>query len=165
MKRQPLIFALALLLIVGAALWGVNYRLDHPPLTKADKEFHALVAGANGVTIEQMTPLYLHREIILNTEQTQELIQMLRFSDIPVEINSESPLYALNVTIITLNFRNNTKDLAQFGLFQTSKSSNFSSSSAPGDELYNLNPRSEKRLRRYLDRILLKATPSQPVGY
>ena len=163
MKRQPLIFALALPFVVGAALWGVNYRLDHPPLTKADKEFRSLVAGANGVTIEQMTPL--HREIILNTEQTQELIQMLRFSDIPVEINSESPLYALNVTIITLNFRNNTKDLAQFGLFQTSKSSNFSSSSAPGDELYNLYPRSEKKLRRYLDRILLKATPSQPVGY
>ena len=89
MKRKPLIIAIALLLVVGAALWGVNYRLDHPPLTKADKEFRAMVAGANRVEI---TSMICNRNScrpdnskslpqILNAQQARELVDLTYFLD------------------------------------------------------------------------------------
>ena len=54
MKRKSLVLCFALL-CVGAALWGVNYRLNHPPLSKADREFRALVAGADKTLAYQLS--------------------------------------------------------------------------------------------------------------
>ena len=81
MKRKPILLAIALLLVVGAALWGVNYRLDHPPLTDADKEFRALVAGADRTVIayypsSQSKPV----RVTLSNIQTAQFIETFRFS-------------------------------------------------------------------------------------
>ena len=161
MKRKPLILAIALLLVVGAALWGVNYRLDHPPLTKADKEFRALVAGADSTEI-------LYEKCCLgdsrsdgtiqfknlDANQTTKFTENLRFFD------DSSPAIFIGVGMHIRFFRQG-KELSLFELNQISTLDNFShlvedkQQFAPSvHQIFYLNPRFHKRLNRALDAYL-----------
>ncbi len=156
MKRQPLIFALALLLIVSAALWGVNYRLDHPPLTQADKEFRALVAGFNSVEIgapqDSITPPPLRGVASLNSTQTRAFVERIRFVDDPVK-----PVPRGNLTMLRLTFSRHDGLESQHYLFQSPSGSflveevELLKNPVKG---HQLNPRSNKRLNGVLDAYL-----------
>ena len=170
MKHKHLRFSLALMLVVGAALWGVNWRLDHPPLTKADKEFRALVAGADSVqatqTSCQLQPLSTctnNRWIIyppLNASQTRELTGVIRFSqyaDPPVGTAWESRYVRLN-----LQFKRHGKELAYLAILQDDKTGllvtcfepELASLNGFAAPTYQINPRFNKRLNRALDAYL-----------
>ena len=158
MKRKPLILALALLLVVGAALWGVNYRLDHPPLTKADKEFRALVAGADSVRVFNVSPpKYEGKDVTLSANQTQELIQKLRFSETYQPLNPESFYSSENGTDYLLFFRGNER-LTGFDFWQVTKPGEMTEDHPEQPEgkisSYKLTPRSTMRLNRALDAYL-----------
>ena len=154
MKRKPLLLAIALLLIVGAALWGVNYRLDHPPLTGADKEFRALVAGADSVEASQYScqrracaTNYAIRFDPLNVTQTRHIIEELRFvSKIPTTTMDSS-----QATMLKLEFRKGDKAVVRCTLWQ---SPNLNEMSTMQHASYRLNPRANKRLNRVLDAYL-----------
>ena len=161
MKRKPIILAFALLLVVGAALWGVNYRLNHPPLTQADKEFRALVAGADGVEIlyekcclgESRSDGTIQFQN-LNAHQTRDFIESLRFLD-------DSPRINIIGFGMHIRFFRQSSELALIQLNQNLKSSNFShlvedkQQSAPSvRQIFYLNPRFNKRLNRALDAYL-----------
>ena len=153
MKRQPPISAIALLFVVGAALWGVNYRLDHPPLTKADKEFRALVAGADEVRVNQqvMGEKTMHQQFLkpLDAAQTQELIKALRFVD-------EEPKDTGNYVTLEVTFLRKHKKLYLLSLYQSQKATSFQELEYAGGipRVYNVNPRFNKRLNRVLDAYL-----------
>ena len=154
MKRQPLILAIALPLVIGAALWGVNYRLDHPPLTQADKEFRALVAGANSVEIKtsvcqlpNCTRFARDEYRTLNASQTRELIESIRLIGRTPEQFSQNRL--VSVSIFT--FKHQKKELLpEFALHRMASWNEFHSGSGP----YAVNPRFNKRLNRALDAYL-----------
>ncbi len=164
MKRKPLILALTLLLVVGAALWGVNYRLDHPPLTKADKEFRALVAGADSMKATQarcQNSSCVGDEQLkfgpLDAEQTRDVIDKIRVFDKEV-----SPSQNQKSIFINLSFYKKGRYLYGIILFQNATSSEivkqvrgkngYSFPSPPMN--YKLNPRFNKRLNRVLDAYL-----------
>ena len=170
MKRKPILLAFALLLVVGAALWGVNYRLDHPPLTKADKEFRALVAGADSVSISQLNSIGVlspsDRNKKLNATQTRQLIEKIRFLDklasagtfasamLPIPKGWPTPKGGIYI----LRFSRKGESLARCLLFQSEKESGIScpalqDSKVPGS-IHQLNPRFNKRLNRVLDAYL-----------
>lgn len=163
MKRKPILLALALLLVVGAALRSVNYRLDHPPLTKADKEFRALVAGADSMRATQAScqnaPCAASVELKfgpLNAEQTRDVISKIRLLDQEVSSSQELPVY------INLMFYKNGKSLYNIVLFQTPSSSEIEKTwnGYEGNKYIfptvyqRLNPRFNKRLNRTLDAYL-----------
>lgn len=168
MKRKPIILALAPLLVVGAALWGVNYRLDHPPLTKADREFRALVAGADSLEVRQLICLqancstYDHFKFRpLNAVQARGLVEQLRLVD------SSLARSGIPSDRFHLRFLRRDKVLARFVLYQTISSSQLSTrvDDKPPNAMnvtmnvtysnHNLNPRFEKSLRRYLKNQVL----------
>ena len=158
MKRKPLLLALALLLVVGAALWGVNYRLDHPPLTKADKGFRALVAGANRVEIVNNGGKgnSLAKQVELDEIQTRELIENIRLFD-----RRAIGLSSSGSSIILVFWKNNEM-LNTFVLNQRRNSSEMLIDLEPMESrggksarsYYDLNPRFNKRLNRALDAYL-----------
>ena len=163
--RRKFIFAIALLLVVGAALWGVNYRLDHPPLTQADKEFRALVAGADSMKATQASCQNSASACAnstelkfgpLNAEQTREIIGNIRPIGQEVSSSETPPIF------INLMFYKNGKSLYNVVLFQSSKSSAVektwdgykSNKYIFPTAYYQLNPRFNKRLNRTLDAYL-----------
>ena len=158
MKRKPLIFAIALLFVVGATLWGVNYRLDHPPLTKADREFRALVAGADSVKASQAScqnascpngPKQVEFGP-LNAQQTREIIDNIRLLDGEI-----TPSYKKTV-FINLTFLKEGEERYNVVLLQESDSTEIIKTwnDKPGRPRYKLNPRFNKRLNRALDAYL-----------
>ena len=166
MKRKPLVLAIALLLVVGAALWGINYRLDHPPLTKADKEFRALVSGADKVEITRMKTQSFgakgrldHMELEqLNVSQTRELVEKLRFVDMDENTSvSTSPMRTRKTRFI---FFHREHKLIEVSL-ESEEGNNFICAHAnynpSGKNFplnYKLNPRANKSLNRALDAYL-----------
>ena len=155
MKRQPLIFALALLLVVGAALWGVNYRLDYPPLTNADKEFRAFVAGADSVEITSMTctrnacspSAPSSQPQILNAQQTRELIQTVHFID---SAKNEAHLWNEPVKrSYMLEWKSGPKHVLSGEIRQTK---NFTATDCVGFRQFQ--PRSQKQFWRIVDRAI-----------
>ncbi len=161
MKRKPILLALALLLVVGAALWGVNYRLDHPPLTKADKEFRALVAGADGIEISQLqmndmpqegSPVRLNS---LNAAQTSQLIDLLRFSK---ALSAMPNSGRGTIEFFNITFLKQGKGIAFCAREQSPQGSAFECNTLPNARYphhkYQLNPRFNKRLNRALDAYL-----------
>ncbi len=162
MKRKPILVALAPLLVVGAALWGVNTRLDHPPLTDADadKEFRALVAGADSVQIYQFScqprtaacsSNGILFDINLNATQTDELTHESRFSEVCPHF--ATPLQGIE---LNLKFRRRGKQIAYFRLSQTPRYI-YLSHGLPNHiigETYKLNPRFVKPFNRTLDAYL-----------
>ncbi len=160
MKRKLILSALALLLIVGAALWGVNYRLDHPPLTQADKEFRALVAGADSVEIyrnnyvikpglQSLSPTTFHA---LNAAQTRQLLGKFRVSD---EFVLEAPLDSFDLT-----FRRRGKILLTAQLSQNFPSTTIVTTSGAQKREYKLQPRFAKRLEIYLNQLPAQTPPN-----
>ena len=162
MKRK-LFAALTSVALIGAALWGVNYRLDHPPLSQADKEFRALVAGADRVEVREYRPrdsFVVHPA--LNVTQARELAEQLRLLDA-----ISSPLPTSSRSIIDLTFWKHNQRIADFSLDQTSRSSwlivrtpgplsrrDRSVSMSSAYAIYDLHPRFNKRLNRVLDAYL-----------
>ena len=156
MRSKSTFFAGALLIILGAALWGVNWRLDNPPLTKADKDFRASVAGADAVRLEQkdfsrsvagQTPLSV--DVTLDAEQTRELISLLQFSRVSQTFGQGRPL---RMRLVFL--RQNQKDVV-FSLEEHVGSMQLTGRAvlAPA---YGLSPRSAKHVRRFLDEVAPK---------
>ena len=165
MKRKTT-FALALLVFTGAALWVVNWRLDHPPLSRADKEFRVLVAGADGVHIYrnnfgikpslQPTTFYA-----LGNAQTRQLLGKLRFSD---ESVLDAPLESF-----ALEFRRGGKIVCYARLSQRAASTTLLTTNKGGQmREYKLQPRFAKRLELYLNQLpaqsppLVKVAPPMP---
>ena len=166
MKRKPLLFAIALLLVVGAALWGVNYRLDHPPLTKADEEFRTLVAGADNVQVFQYNDIIPpprstfwnppeHFEKPLNFNQTRELIDKIRLTSNEAEHN-----FCLDTSSNTFvfDFQRQNKELLSLTVWLPDKShpKGIALIRLPSSDssAFTLNPRFNKRLNRALDAYL-----------
>ena len=148
MKRQPLILSVALLFVVSAALWGANYRLDHPPVSPADIEFRARVGGANGTVIRQKKPVgFVARRAplrVLDAAQTRALIETLRLS---------SPATQLSVAALSpleLTFERDGQPLARFELYQASEASELETLEKPY-RVYRLHPRFHKSLRQMLN--------------
>ena len=161
MKRKPILLAIALLLVVGAALWGVNYRLDHPPLTQADEEFRALVAGADGVWSSQWAcqgncdENWLIKYKPLDAMQTRELIENLRVVDGREYDSLAGDLSSTGHSTVELElkFTRQGKPLASFLLLQTPGSSGIGKLPA-FKGITKINPRFNKRLNRVLDAYL-----------
>ena len=163
MKRKSLIPAIALLLVVSAALWGVNYRLNNPPLSDADKEFRALVAGTDSVKVSQeseqqqaIPTKFLIKYKPLNATQAREFIEILRLLPEP---HGGRPIGIFNspkkfpVTLY-LSFSRSDKELASLELSQTTTSTVFSCHDSTQTKFYKVNPRFNKRLNRALDAYL-----------
>ncbi len=118
MKRKPITLALALMLIVSAALWGINYRLDHPPLSDADIEFRELVAGADKVEFIEWRPTFSSGDSVayiryLNVAQTRELMERLRLLPIsPARIGAYQE-------VVGLTFYRGNQELGRFRIGQT----------------------------------------------
>ena len=162
MKRKPLILVTALIFIVGAALCGVNYRLNNPPLSDADVEFRALVAGANNVQVSQFS---CQNQMAcaasgtlnyptLNAAQTRELIERLRFTnDQTIPFNANEP----GTVTLDLVFRNHQRELMRYTLRETPRSIDLVHV-IPSviDACYRLHPRFGKPLRQFLDQIAPK---------
>ena len=156
MKRKPIIFAVALLLVVGASLWGVNYRLNNPPLNSEDARFLAAIQGADRVEAWQascdksgcLKPKLTTTR--LNAAQTRELVRHLRFieSDGIGQITGKHPYYEANFT-----FLHGSHKLLQTTL-ASSGGHSFFYASTPASKNYKLNPRFEKSLQNYLSRVL-----------
>ena len=152
------------MLVVGAALWSVNYRLDHPPLSAADKELRALLAGADSMKASQAScqnaPCSGGPKRVefgpLNAQQTSEIISNIRLLDEEVDPSQTQPVF------INLLFFKNGKSIYNVILFQTSSSSEIIKTwdGKKGDQdifppvHYRLNPRFNKRLNRALDAYL-----------
>ena len=174
MKRKPIFFALSLLIVVGAALWGFNYWLNHPPLSAADREFHSLVADAVSVNASQgscQTGECLKNAIIsykpFDAEQTRELIEQLRFVDSAPATTNRTTTMGIS-TELTLAFRNAKGEFLFFTLYQTPQESALiqptispnqhwgSQWGAQRAQLspYYISPRFNKRLNRTLDAYL-----------
>ena len=158
MLKLKLILALVMPCIIGAALWGVNWHLDHPPLSDADKEFQAVVAGADSVGLSQFSCQKqmacaasgtLHYKT-LNAAQTRALIADLRFADGQGAPN-DSILVGQTVTL-DLVFRHRGADLGVYSLCQTPRSSALTHVRAGKlDANYRLRPRFDLKLRRFLE--------------
>ncbi len=172
MKRKPLILAITLSLVVGAALWGVNYRLDHPPLTDADKEFRALVAGADEVQASQescqrSTGCLKNSWIVydpLNAAQTRNLTEQIRFSG-----DAETPMgtqWKKTYVRLNLSFKQRGKEMAYLALLQDENSGLLATPTKPFQfstggawqnfvaPTHQIHPRFHKRLNRALDAYL-----------
>ena len=151
MKRKPLIFALALLLVVGAALWGVNYRLDHPPLTKADKEFRALVAGADRMELWRS---HSSSKSTLDSTELNELVRQYRLSQRVTFPGIAPPSFGKSLLgHSSLLFWQQDKPIIWAFIYHTSKGSIIHVLN-PHEGFYQVNPRFNKRLNRALDAYL-----------
>ena len=156
MKRQPILFASALMCILGAALWGVNYRLQHPPLTAADREFRALVSGADGVTIRQKKPVgFVARGApfrVLDAAQTRRLIDNLRFTGADENLNVAS------LSPLELTFARAGQPRARLELYQSQNAGALETLQKPY-RVFHLHPRFAKSLRRMLNELPVHNTP------
>ena len=165
MKRKPLILSAALLFVVSAALWGANYRLNHPPLTKSDKEFRALVAGADSVegsqfNCQKQSACAGAADVTykpLNTTQTHELLEQIRLLD----GDAQSQMKRQGIIYLNLTFSRKGKILYNVILNQSLKASELQWSGAEKTVIspvpfyfYKINPRFNKRLNRALDAYL-----------
>ena len=159
MKCPPLWLSCALIVVLGAALWGVNWRLDHPPLSKSDREFRALVAGANSVHIYrnnfvlnpgiglQPTTFYA-----LGNAQTRQLLSKLRFSD-------ESVLGA-PIESFVMEFRRGGKTVCYARLSQKPAATTLLTMNKGGQmREYKLQPRFAKRLESHLNQLPAQSPP------
>ncbi len=150
MKRQVLV-ALVSIAVIGAALWGVNWRLDHPPLSDADRDFRARVAGADGVIVRHKKPVgFVARGAplqILDAAQTRDLIESLRFA------RTDSRLNVISLSPLELTFERHNKPLTRFELWQTPTATELQHLEPPY-QIYQLHPRFEKPLRRVLSEVL-----------
>ena len=161
MKRKPLVLAFALLLVVGVVLWGVNYRLDHPPMTRADKEFRAMVAGADNLELwEGANPSHS----IMNSTELAKFIENIRFSESLVPAGIFPPgsgVHPKDIRVYSLLFSSRDYPLASCMIFQTKKEivfggipASISQNSISSERNYYLNPRFNRRLNRALDAYL-----------
>ena len=163
MKRKPIIIAFALLLIVGAALWGVNYRLDHPPLSYTDKELRATIAGFDEVEIyeEFCDDTYCNdtstNPVRVKAAQAHELVKDLRLAEEKYSGGNwgggNSPAHYL----IHLRFLKKKSSLCHIFLIPTNKGMRFVYQTPRGGVFMtvgNVNSRSTMRLNRALDAYL-----------
>ena len=179
MNRKFPVIAVALGCVVGAALWNVNARLDHPPLSKADRAFAASVAGADSVVASQWScqgacsANALVKYPPLGAAQTRRLIANLRFLDAAPDAVITSAGVA-GVTL-DLSFRRAGREVARYTLCQTRAHSEVRDISPPmrfstgktWKPFYfgfpcPLHPRFENPLRRALDEFWPHRVGPQP---
>ena len=155
MKFSRPLLAFTLLIFVGAALWGANWRLDHPPFSAADKRFRALVAGAGKVEIGRMSwPPTIgigNPNRTLDAAQTRALIERLRFVEVFPSVGT--PL-SKGIVLWSLKFRRAPGKAVYFTLAQTPQHSVLTQINSAGAIAgYKLHPRFEKPLRAYLEKV------------
>lgn len=162
MKLKSLRLSLTLLLVMSFVLLGVNYRLNHPPLSNADKDFRALVSGADSVQMSQMScPWYqacLKNVLIeykpLDANQTRELTQRLRFTDDRLNPLMKPPPRAMP---LILSFRRKGKEITRYTLWETPRSMTLVHITPSAiDASYKLQPSFVKPLREYLNTVAPK---------
>ena len=152
MKRPQFLIGLALLVTLSAALLGINYRLNHPPLSKSDKEFRAHVAGADSVQITQLKcvmngchPVSPATRKSLDARQTREFIELIHVLD-------KGPgAWLWNqwpVTAYRVRFERRGERIAGYEFRRTPE---FTATIVT--DFQKLSPRSGKHLWRFLDQI------------
>lgn len=139
---------------------GRQLAVGYLPLSQADLQFRALVAGTDSVEVSQWscqkqmacaaTGTIKYKP--LNAVQTRELIENLRFTDDRrLPINAVAP----GTVGLDLTFRRKGADLIHYTLWETRDATSLVHV-IPSivDASYKLHPRFEKRLRRTLDEVL-----------
>ena len=172
------LLALALPIVLGAGIWGANYRLDHPPLSQNDKKFRGSVTGADSVVASQWacqgacSANTLLKFKPLDAAQTRQLIEQFRFRDPAPDAVLTN--WGNGGTTLDLSFRRAGKELARYTLTQNpaqseltdaSKSLHFSTGAGWKPFYFGLpcqlHPRFEKSLRRTLDEVWPNHVPPQ----
>ena len=157
MKRKPQTLAFALLIVVSAVLIGVNWRLNNPSLSDADKQFRFLVADADRVEVKtsvcqnsNCASFSRDEYRTLNAEQTRKLIELIHLTDrTPAQFSRTQG----DMSVSTLAFRLKQKKLLpELGLIRMARWSEFQF----GPKGYAIHPRFEKPLRQFLDQIAPK---------
>lgn len=139
------------LLLLASVLWGVNWKLDHPPLTAPDQEFTRLIRGADEVEISSCLG---HKKAVLRGELLHTLIESIHLR------NDFAPQYSSCDSCYTLSFKRKNRELSRFdvdfdamGLDRTSFGR------------YPFNPGLEQRTGAKLERDvsdLMKRAPVSP---
>ena len=152
---------------LGAALWPFNYRLHHPPLSAADRQFRALVVGADSVQFFQRRHRDTRQEATtiayppLNFEQTMRLIEQIRLLDEKSRFQTDATLVG-KIDQFELVFSRKGEKLNSIGLslIQNESAISWSYPTAPPRQarytlpIRKLHPRFEKPLRQLLDEFL-----------
>ena len=146
MKRKPLIFALSLLLVVSAALWGAKLVL-RPPLSQSDKEFRALIKGA--INISYAMPDQREGGALVGGKiegvSYPELVETIRFVDDPAAIYDAPSKQSFLLTF----FAEDGSQLARFRVDQTANFTTFFLRDAP-QRHFVMNSRFDTLFRRHL---------------
>ncbi len=167
MNRPSLPLAFSSTAALGAALWAINYRLHHPSLSAADRQFRALVVGADSVQFFQRSHRDMRQKAIaiayppLNFEQTLRLIEQIRLLDEKSRFGTDATL-ADKIDQFELVFSRKGEKLNSIGLGLIPNESAISWSylTAPPRQVHytmpnrKLHPRFEKPLRQLLDEFL-----------
>lgn len=155
MKLKLFFFALAI--IAGAALWGVNYRLNNPPLSATDQQFRALVAGTDALEfsyhpISRTAWMGFGKKagtlarFSLNPAQTREFIERIRFSQDVPNVPNRGYWEMTEVIVQSGNKQGDRFILREY------KDKIFVQHKKIGGDVA-LTPRSAKRLKQYLNQI------------
>jgi len=147
MWTKRAVFLLPLLL--GGALWGVNWRLDHPPLSRSDRELATSFDLAQTADVfqqscqQQACAANAYRKIgSLSALQTQRLRELLRVQ------NGSFGMYGAG-TVLDIRLINKRRAVDLIQLCQTGQRT------VVWDSMYRcswyLHPRFEGRLRSFLD--------------
>lgn len=142
MKRALFLIPVAL----GAALWGVNWKLDHPPQSRADVAFARLVGGADEVELSTFSGTV---KTSLHGTQLGQLRDCLRFQD---KSGLQSQGYDNYYTLV---WKKKGKVLARFDTDLDGRPPClWGSGDAPVNFNHNLNPRFGKQLENTINEFL-----------
>lgn len=137
-------------LMLGAALWGVSWRLDHPPQTKADVAFARLVNGADRVEISSCLG---HKRAILQEESLHALLSHIHLA------NASAPSYSSCDSRYTLKFQSKKQELATFDLdFDAMGLERTPAGKSPFN--FVLEPRTGAKLERYISELMNRVPSS-----
>lgn len=68
------------LLVLASALWGVNWKLDHPPPTDADEEFQSQIQGVDTLEVDEFEGARFVKTVKLKHGQLHEFIDLIQLS-------------------------------------------------------------------------------------
>ena len=91
MKRA---FLFLIPLSLGAALWGVNWKLDHPPQTIADKEFQLQMKSVDTIEVDDFSSASSVKLKSAEVETFTNLIQLARRE--PTSFTKFNPRWKIN---------------------------------------------------------------------
>ncbi len=81
-------------IVLGAVLWGVNWKLDHPPQTKVDKEFQFQMRGVDTIEVVDFNGASSVKFKSAQVETFTNLIQLARRE--PTSFTNFNPRWKIN---------------------------------------------------------------------